>query len=144
MKYYTNPQNNKAMTATPSKYPQGYFKEKPCGICNEQFKPVAPSQLYCSKECRAVANSSSYLKRNYNITVDDYNKLLEDNNHKCHICDGEGFTMAEHHSMKLAVDHCHTTGEVRGLLCHNCNRALGLFQDSVSNLKRAIDYLKGT
>lgn len=46
------------------------------------------------------------------------------------------------HKAKLALDHDHKTGAVRGLLCHNCNRALGLFQDSISNLENAIDYLK--
>lgn len=50
--------------------------------------------------------------------------------------------MANHHKMKLVVDHCHVTGKVRGLLCHNCNRALGLLKDSVDNLSKAIDYLK--
>ena len=43
----------------------------------------------------------------------------------------------------LNVDHCHETGKIRGLLCHNCNRALGLFKDNVEFLERAILYLKG-
>lgn len=42
----------------------------------------------------------------------------------------------------LVVDHDHTTGKVRGLLCHNCNRALGLLQDNKSYLQSAINYLK--
>ena len=51
--------------------------------------------------------------------------------------------MAEHHKSKLVVDHCHATGKVRGLLCHNCNRALGLLKDKISVLKNAIQYLEG-
>jgi hypothetical protein len=43
----------------------------------------------------------------------------------------------------FVVDHCHATGKVRGLLCHNCNRALGLMQDNIENIKRAADYLEG-
>ena len=43
---------------------------------------------------------------------------------------------------ELCVDHCHTTGAVRGLLCDNCNKALGLFKDNVDVLNKAIDYLK--
>lgn len=46
--------------------------------------------------------------------------------------------------MKLVVDHCHDTGKIRGLLCHNCNRALGLLKDSVHTLESAIDYLEKT
>jgi len=50
--------------------------------------------------------------------------------------------MRKHHKTKLVVDHCHSTGKIRGLLCHNCNRALGLMQDNVETLQNAIDYLK--
>jgi peptide methionine sulfoxide reductase MsrB len=42
----------------------------------------------------------------------------------------------------LYIDHCHTTGKVRGLLCRNCNKGLGHFFDDVANLARAIEYLK--
>ena len=42
----------------------------------------------------------------------------------------------------LAVDHCHTTNKVRGLLCNACNRGLGLLDDSVEGLQRAVEYLK--
>jgi len=51
--------------------------------------------------------------------------------------------MKEVHTSKLVVDHDHKTGDIRGMLCHNCNRALGLFKDSVVNLKSAIEYLEG-
>ena len=42
----------------------------------------------------------------------------------------------------LAIDHCHDSGKVRGMLCDNCNKALGCFKDSIDNLKNAIEYLK--
>lgn len=60
----------------------------------------------------------------------------------CAICGGDGFVMKGCHKMKLVVDHCHETGVVRGLLCHNCNRGLGLFKDSETSLVEAIKYLK--
>lgn len=69
--------------------------------------------------------------------------MYERQNGKCQICQGDGFLMREDHQAKLMVDHCHTTGRVRGLLCHNCNRALGLFKDSPEALSRALEYLKG-
>lgn len=129
-------------TATPSKYPQGYFKAKPCKRCGELFKPNAPSEMYCSDLCKDYGVVSAYLTRAYNITLDDYRGLLVTQGHKCAICGGEGFIMnKDRHKLKLVVDHCHDTGRVRGLLCHNCNRALGLLKDSIATMNRAIDYL---
>ena len=133
--------SKKEQTAEPSKYPQGYFKPKSCKWCKEEFKPSSPSELYCSDECKDLGLTNAYLKRTYNITAHDYNEMFREQKGLCKICNSEGFVMAKHHKMKLVVDHCHTTGEVRGLLCHNCNRALGLFQDSVPNLQASIAYL---
>ena len=50
--------------------------------------------------------------------------------------------MRDIHSGALVVDHDHKTGAVRGLLCHNCNRALGLLQDSKENLMNCLSYLE--
>ena len=105
----------KNQTAKPSKYPQGYFKPKPCRECKSEFKPLAPSELYCSDECKDLGLTTAYLKRNYNITAHDYNEMLLEQKGLCKICNSEGFVMAKHHKVKLVVDHCHTTGEVRGL-----------------------------
>lgn len=131
------------MTANPSKYPQGYFKDKECRNCGTVFTPMAPSHLMCSQKCADRSIQSAYLYRSYKIKVDHYEEMLERQKSKCAICQGEGFTMAEHHKVKLVVDHCHKTGAIRGLLCHNCNRALGLLQDDTEALKRAIQYLEG-
>lgn len=130
-------------TADPSKYPQGYFKPKPCRCCKEVFTPKAPSELYCSDNCKDKGIMNAYLQRNYGITFRQYRLMLEDQKGLCKICGSEGFIMnKDRHKMKLVVDHCHSTGKVRGLLCHNCNRALGLFQDSRDSLLKAIDHLK--
>ena len=128
-------------TAKASKYPQGYFKDKDCRDCGTSFTPSAPSEHYCSNVCKENGATTSYLMRIYKITYKDYLRMLDEQDNKCKICHGEGFCMAEHHRLKLVVDHCHSTGKVRGLLCHNCNRALGLLKDSSSSLKRAIGYL---
>lgn len=106
------------------------------------FSPEAPSHLYCSQKCADIGLQDAYLKRTYGIDSALYYDLLEEQNHECKICGSEGFTMAKHHKVKLVVDHCHQTGKVRGLLCHNCNRALGLLQDNISFLDKAKEYLR--
>jgi hypothetical protein len=133
----------KTWTSCPEDWPQKRFKEKSCKNCGKVYKPNSPCNLYCSEECSKKGKASAYLKRSYNISLRDYEKMLKEQKSLCAICKTEGWTMAEHHNLKLVVDHCHTTGIVRGLLCHNCNRALGLLQDSQENLENAIDYLKG-
>lgn len=122
------------------KYPNPYFKEKICKTCGGVFTPKAPSQLYCSKDCRG---KTAYYERNYGITERDYRVMLEEQNHKCYLCGSEGFLIGKNnHSEKLAVDHCHATGKVRKLLCHNCNRALGLMKDNPVLLRLAADYVE--
>lgn len=134
---------SKDFTATPDKYPQKYFKAKPCRHCGTEFKPIAPSHLYCSDTCADEVFAERLLQRNYKISRQKVSEMHEAQNNLCAICGEEGFKMAEHHKSKLVVDHCHETGNVRGLLCHNCNRALGLLKDKVSVLRKAIEYLEG-
>jgi len=75
------------------------------------------------------------LCKRFGITLEDYNNMLESQNHKCKICGGTD----EHQA--LSVDHCHTTGRIRGLLCNDCNRGIGMFKDNPSTLQSAIKYL---
>ncbi len=80
-----------------------------------------------------------YMKK-YGITLADYNELLEAQGGKCAIC---GITREECNDKRaLPVDHDHETGQVRGILCHSCNRAIGLLKDSPKNLRQAADYLE--
>ena len=79
------------------------------------------------------------LKIDYsNLTVDWYNLKLEEQERKCPICE----RTVEETGKRLVVDHNHSTGKVRGLLCTRCNTNLGGFSDSVEILQKAIDYLK--
>jgi len=78
-----------------------------------------------------------YQLRKYGITIDDYNKMLNDQNGVCAICGKTNITRR-----RLAIDHNHKTGKVRGLLCHRCNNAIGLFDENLETLKKAIKYLK--
>lgn len=73
------------------------------------------------------------LQKKYGITLSTYLEESEKRNNQCDICSKEVKT--------LHVDHCHTTGKIRGYLCGSCNRALGLFQDSKENIMKAYKYL---
>jgi len=78
------------------------------------------------------------LKKRYGITIDQYNDTLEKQNHCCYIC-------KKHKSefdKPFGVDHCHTTGKVRGLLCGKCNRAIGLLEDNKDIINSAKEYLE--
>lgn len=85
------------------------------------------------------------LKKKYGITLEQYINLKEKQNNVCAIC-GKSETAFDKRQNKLrdlSVDHCHTTGRVRGLLCSHCNHAIGKFNDDVELLQSAIEYLKG-
>ena len=127
----------------------GYFKNKNCSHCGEEFTPYHPRQKLCSRECQRIISRKSTrdwelnnpdkfldskLRSRYGITVKDYSNMYEKQNGKCAICDNS-------HD-KLDVDHCHETGVVRGLLCGVCNRALGMFGDNIKGLMKAIKYLR--
>ena len=129
-------------TANPSKYPQGYFKKKQCKHCGCLFTPHAPSELYCSDDCKDYGVTEAYLLRNYGISIEKYLDMAENQNYKCAICYNDNFPMKSCHTGVLVVDHDHKTGKVRGLLCHNCNRALGLLKDSTEYLENCITYLE--
>lgn len=84
------------------------------------------------------------LKRQYGIGLDEFNQMLKDQNGKCAICDQEEVAINPRtkEPRQLAVDHCHSKGHVRGLLCSNCNLAIGNLKDSTELLRKAILYLE--
>ena len=104
---------------------------------------------YC-KLCRRKASLASArkanLKNKYGMDFNEYTKILEGQKGKCAICK-KNETHVNHRSgksIRLAVDHCHLTGVIRGLLCGNCNLMLGSAKDSLKTLRSAIKYLSLT
>lgn len=79
----------------------------------------------------------SGIKYRFGITRDDWEKMYASQQGACAICKRKG-------DRKLCVDHCHTTGKIRGLLCNACNSGIGFLRDSIPSLKAAIAYLKRT
>lgn len=78
------------------------------------------------------------LRKRYNLTIAEFDKMLEEQGGKCAIC----FATEPGGRGSFHVDHNHTTGEVRGILCASCNLMLGKTDDNTDKLKRAIEYLE--
>lgn len=85
-----------------------------------------------SPEARKRRGRAALLSK-YGLTIAEYDSLTLEQGGVCAICQQE--------TAVLAVDHCHATGRVRGLLCTPCNQGLGFFRDSPERLQRAINYL---
>lgn len=88
---------------------------------------------------RAASLRRAHLRRTYNLTPEDYDAMLAAQGGGCAICKGQCAT-----GKRLAVDHCHKEGTVRGLLCKRCNSVIGYVQDDLGLLRAAIDYLTFT
>jgi len=87
-----------------------------------------------------VAYRNAELQRRYGITQQDYEVMIAEQNNQCAICNTTE-PGGRHNRGYFVVDHCHTTGKVRKLLCNNCNTALGLVGDNVDTLHKMINYL---
>ena len=90
---------------------------------------------------RRTIGLKSFLRKVFGISYPDYEKMLAEHNGVCGCC-GRPETAVRNRKVRLlAVDHCHTTGDIRGLLCTHCNSGLGWFRDDEAYLQKAIDYL---
>jgi len=100
-----------------------------CKACTRFYQ----KQKYDSGESR-----STIYMRQYGITVEEYDQMVEEQNGCCKIC---GIDEPGGNRKRFSIDHNHETGEVRGLLCGSCNAALGLFKDNPTILQSAFNYL---
>lgn len=111
-----------------------------CTLCSRELgkKYDNPSKRKASyiKNRNAVRNDN--LKRKFGITLKEYNIKLNNQKSKCIIC----WKTAEENKKALAVDHNHETGEVRDLLCANCNAAIGFAQENIEIAKSMVKYIK--
>jgi len=74
----------------------------------------------------------------YGISLEEYEKMFEKQNGLCAVCGNTNLR----YKKSLSIDHCHKTNMVRGLLCDDCNLAIGLMNDDIKILKKAVKYLK--
>lgn len=114
-----------------------------CSICREDkpatefFYRKTEGVLRMTKECEdchRIKRRESKFLRKYGITIVEWEKMYESQGGKCAICFKE--------SDNLEVDHNHDTDQIRGLLCSNCNKALGLLKEDQEIMENLIKYLK--
>lgn len=126
--------------------------EKQCSKC-KQLLPMAVFAkkkgciFYASwcRECQNENRSRHQLQANlkcYGLSIEEYQEILIRQSHRCAICKGESYHSHGTKRVPLVFDHCHKTGAFRGLICQNCNRAIGLLGDDAMSLEAALDYLR--
>lgn len=106
---------------------------------NREKYRVSSAEWY--RQNKDVAKDQTRIRKlaSYGLTPETYMELSASQDHKCAICgDPYGMESLKH---PLYVDHCHKTGEVRGLLCSRCNTGLGLFRDNPDLMLAAVTYL---
>lgn len=79
------------------------------------------------------------LKYSYGISREQYDHLIISQNNRCKVCGDEPRHVGK--KTRLHVDHCHETGTIRGLLCHNCNVSLGLLKEDANRVRALLEYL---
>lgn len=120
--------------------------EKYCSYC-DLIKPA--KEFYVdrgygdglSKRCRLCYRATIHLARRcrqFNISIDQYTEMTRAQNGVCAICKRVPLKV---HPNGFSIDHCHSTGVVRGLLCNHCNTGLGFFEDNPEALTQAVIYL---
>ena len=112
-----------------------------CKQCQvERSRKWALNNLERHKQ--AVRNAR--FKQNFGISLDDYNLMIEAQDGRCAICGNPENTIDKRtgNTRNLSVDHDHSTGLVRGLICRTCNVGIGFFKDNPSLLRACADYIE--
>lgn len=116
--------------------------------CHVQERRLQRKKYYQLNSEKVLLKNKDYAQRNpekiaayqrrrrYGITQKDYDSLLKNQKGVCAICKGTNKS-----GRGLGVDHCHTTGKIRGLLCDNCNRGIGFLGEDIKRCREVIDYL---
>jgi hypothetical protein len=104
-------------------------RSKAHGLCQHHYDKIRPNRN--NKE----ASRKRSLMWSHGLTVDGYDALLKAQNHSCAVCKERCKS-----GRRLAVDHNHRSGEIRGLLCARCNTALGLMEENPERITRLLDY----
>jgi len=134
----------------------GKVLTKNCKRCDAQFITTDSRKIFCGRTCasryaamernvRKRERPDDYkdwerdykFKKTYGISLEDYNQMFQEQEGSCAICGTHQVDLKK----RLAVDHCHSSGRVRKLLCQKCNHGIGLFNDDPDLLQKAARYL---
>lgn len=110
-----------------------------CRYCATEYSSTDGRQYYCSDECSRTAKSLREAYRRYGITMQEYRRLWLHQKGVCAICRQPERT---ERNRLLTIDHDHVTDHVRGLLCSQCNRAIGLLADDPAVILAAAKYVQ--
>ena len=118
-----------------------------CGVEKpiEKFGKKKKFAMGYDYECRDCHNQKARQKNietNFGITMTEFGAMEKAQGGGCAICGRQERRTRRGRLARLAVDHDHETGEVRGLLCARCNAAIGLFDDELQILENAVEYLR--
>jgi hypothetical protein len=115
-------------------------------IRNARYHEKHRERLAEYRRERYVSNAANVrgkmLEKQYGITAEDFAQMLLDQDGVCAICGLPETTIQNGKVRQLSVDHDHETGRVRGLLCNDCNRGIGMLHDDPDLLRTAADYLE--
>ena len=114
-------------------YGHNYYKEN-----KKRLDLYQKERRFCNLENDKLINRRGNLKHYYNLTIENYNDLFEQQGGRCAICGTHQSELKE----PLFVDHDHTTKKVRGLLCRACNTGIGFLKDDRNLLLKAVNYLE--
>lgn len=114
-----------------------------CSICGDEKTIEEIAKTHKTKSgygsrcisCQKNRDKMLRIKKKYGLSENEVSILLKTQNGRCAIC------QVVFEKLPFNVDHCHTNGNVRGLLCNGCNTGLGQFKDNIQNLQNAINYL---
>lgn len=117
----------------------GYFKNY-----YESNKGLIAQKATVKNESLPGIGRAQRWRRRFGLSAIQYWAIWDEQGGLCRICCRPETRQLSGKTTLLAVDHCHTTGVIRGLLCHRCNRVLGLMRDDSVAIARASQYLGGT
>ena len=131
--------------ATPRRQPNDLGQHK-CSKCHQwkdpskfsKFRRAAHGLSYSCKDCEGKRSKDAHYRCRYGISEEQRNELINKQKNKCACC-GSDFTDTPRG--RPVIDHCHTSGKVREVICDRCNVALGIIGDDSGLAKNLIEYL---